>query len=179
MIALIASVVIGGVFGNATASVESNDGEVMVVEIEVELTGSAEAVVAHLAFDDDPDLTIPLLDRGEGVFGIRTELEPKNYVVVFESLGEGGESSEPVTLSEMGADLGPEPSQSDEEAEDESLSSESSQLLWLAIALGAASLSVLAFWVLGGRDEKEQVVVVEDEDPDREEEVAVVPEDER
>ena len=178
MIALIASVVVGGVFGNATASVESNDGEVMVVEIEVEVTESADAVVAHLEFDDEPELTIPLLDRGEGVFGISTELEPKNYVVVFESLGEEGERSEPVTLSQMGADLGPEPSPSDEEAEDEGLSDESSQLLWLAIALGAASLSILAFWVLGGRDEKEAVVVVEDEDPDQEE-VVVVPDDER
>lgn len=164
MIALIASVVMGGVFGAATATVESNDGEVMVVEIHVEVNGAPTAVVAHLDFDNEPGLTIPLLDRGDGGFGITTELEPKNYVVVFESVGEEGETSEPVTLSQMGADLGPVPGQSDQESGDESLSTESSRMLWLAIALGAASLSVLAFWVLGGRDGREEVVVVEDDE---------------
>ncbi|HJQ76676.1 MAG TPA: hypothetical protein VJ948_05370 [Acidimicrobiia bacterium] len=164
MIVLIASVVIGGVFGAATATVESNDGEVMVLEIEVELDGTPTAVVAHLAFDDEPELTVPLLDRGNGEFGITTELEPKNYVVVFESIGDEGETSDPVTLSQMGADLGPEPGESGQESEDEGLSIESSRLLWLAVALGAASLSVLAFWVLGGRDERVEVVVVEDDE---------------
>lgn len=164
MIVLIASVVIGGVFGAATATVESNDGEVMVLEIEVELDGTPTAVVAHLAFDDEPELTVPLLDRGNGKFGITTELEPKNYVVVFESIGDEGETSDPVTLSQMGADLGPEPGESGQESEDEGLSIESSRLLWLAVALGAASLSVLAFWVLGGRDERVEVVVVEDDE---------------
>ncbi len=164
MIVLIASVVIGGVFGAATATVESNDGELMVLEIEVELDGTPTAVVAHLAFDDEPELTVPLLDRGNGEFWITTELEPKNYVVVFESIGDEGETSDRVTLSQMGADLGPEPGESGQESEDEGLSTESSRLLWLAVALGAASLSVLAFWVLGVRDERVEVVVVEDDE---------------
>jgi hypothetical protein len=40
-------------------------------------------------------------------------------------------------------------------SEDE-LSNESRRSLWLAIALGAGSLSLLAFWVLGSRDEDEE-----------------------
>jgi hypothetical protein len=156
MRALIATVVLGGVFGSASATVESNDGEVMVVSIEVEVSGTAESVVAHLSFEDEM-LTLPLLDRGGGVFGVRTELEPKNYAVVFETLGAGGESSEPTTLAQLGADLGPEtaPTTTTTLAEDE-LSGESRQMLWLAVALGAASLSLIAFWVLGGgRDDEE------------------------
>jgi hypothetical protein len=149
---LIAAVVLGGVFGSASASVESNDGEVMVVEIEVEVTGTAETVVAHLTFEDDEMLTLPLLDRGDGLFGLRTELEPKNYAVVFETVGAGGESSEPTTLAQLGADLGPETAQTTTTLADGELSGESRQMLWLAIALGAASLSLIAFWVLGSRD---------------------------
>lgn len=152
MRAVLAAVILGGMFGTATATVESVEDQVMVVDITIEVQSSAEAVVAHLTFDEEPVLTLPLLDRGEGLFGIRTELEPKNYVVVFEVIGEDAESSGPVSLSQMGADLGPESSSATTttEGEDE-LSRESRALLWLAIALGAASLSVLAFWVLGGR----------------------------
>ncbi len=125
----------------------------MVVEIEVEVLNPADSVVAHLTFEDE-ELILPLLDRGDGVFGIRTELAPSNYGVVFETIGEGGERSEPTTLARMGADFGPEISgATSSTAEDEGLSDESQSLLWLAIALGAASLSLIAFWVLGSRDE--------------------------
>ncbi|HWB89294.1 MAG TPA: hypothetical protein VG872_08830 [Acidimicrobiia bacterium] len=176
-IALIGSVVIGGAFGAATATVQSNDGDVMVIEIEVEVIGSADSVVAHLTFDNEPDQVLALLDRGEGVFGITTELEPKNYVVVFESLGEDASVSDPVTLSDMGADLGPEPSATTDD-EEEGLSTESSRFLWLAIALGAASLSVLAFWVLGGREERDdETEPEEDTEVVEAEEVAVAEDD--
>jgi hypothetical protein len=39
------------------------------------------------------------------------------------------------------------------EPEEEPISASTQQWLWLGVALGAASLSALAFWVLGGRDE--------------------------
>jgi hypothetical protein len=118
--------------------------------------GGASSVVAHLAFDEEPVLTLPLLDRGEGVFGLRTELEPKNYIVVFEVLDAEPESSGPLTLTQLGADLGPESDGSGTDSGgEEGLSPESRRFLWLAVALGAASLSVLAFWVLGGKDQRE------------------------
>ncbi|MGH3649441.1 MAG: hypothetical protein ACRDU9_01930 [Acidimicrobiia bacterium] len=150
---LIAAVVLGGAFGNATAEVEEIDANVMIIEIEVEVLRTSESVVAHLAFEDEPVLKLPLLDRGEGVFGIRTELEPKNYAVVFEVVGPGGESSNPVSLTQMGAVLGSPAGATTSTVDEEGLSEDSQQMLWLAVALGAASLSVLAFWVLGGRED--------------------------
>jgi hypothetical protein len=161
MRALMAAVLIGGAFGSASAEVKSIEDEVMTVEMEVEVLVSAESVVAHLSFDTDRPLTLPLLDRGGGVFGITTELEPNNYMVVFEVLGANAERSEPVSLTWLGADLIPDSgSGAPPEEDDDSLSSESSRYLWLAVALGAASLSALAFWVLGGRDDED----AEDED---------------
>jgi hypothetical protein len=155
LISLMAAVILGGTFGSATATVESIDGEVMVVEIGVEVFDPADSVVAHLTFDGE-ELILPLLDRGDGTFGIRTELAPRNYGVVFETLGEGGERSDSTTLARMGADLGSgSGGAATTVADDEALSEESQSLLWLAIALGAASLSLIAFWVLGSRDEVE------------------------
>lgn len=148
---LVAAVVIGGAFGSATATVESLDGEVMLVSIEVEVGVAAESVVAHLSFEDDPVLTLPLLDRGDGTFGLRTELEPKNYFVVFEIVDTDAEASDPISLTQMGADLGPDPGSPTTTLAEDELSKESERSLWLAVAFGAASLSVLAFWVLGGR----------------------------
>lgn len=166
LIALIAAVVLGGAFGSASADVVSIDENVMTVEIEVELTGSAASVVAHLSFDNEADLTLPLLDRGGGVFGITTELEPKNYLVVFETLGDDPTTSQPVFLADMGADLLPESGPADTAAdeEDDGLSDTSSRYLWAAVALGAASLSALAFWVLGARDDEDPEEVLEEAD---------------
>lgn len=159
------ALVLGGVFGTASATVESVDDVVVVVDLSVEVRTSAEAVVAHLRFGTESDLTLPLIERGDGVFGLRTELEPKNYVVVFEILGDEGATSQPITLTELGAELGPESgTATTAPEEDESLSRESRQLLWLAVALGAGSLSVLAFWVLDGpRVGKEPLDVTEEE----------------
>lgn len=155
MIALVAAVLLGGVFGSASATIVSADDAVMVVDIQVEVIGSAESVVAHLGFDNEPELTLPMLERETGVFGLQTELEPKNYVVVFETLGEEGDRSEPATLAQMGAELGPGSGATTTTLDDEGLSEESESLLWLAIALGAASLSLIAFWVLGSREDVE------------------------
>jgi hypothetical protein len=150
---LIAAVVLGGVFGSASATVDTIDEEVMVVEIEVEVLGAPGSVVAHLSFQDERTLTLPLLDRGDGSFGIRTELEPKYYFVVFEAVGDESESTQPVTLAQMGADLGTGTGGSQGEPGDEGMSPASTRWLWLSVALGAASLSALAFWVLGVRDD--------------------------
>ena len=163
---LVAALILGGVFGTASASVETTDGDTMLLDLSVEVQTSAEAVIAHLTFDEEPIVSLPLLDRGGGVFGIRTELEPKNYVVVFEIIGDEGAMSGPVALTDLGAELGPNAQfpTTTTQADDGDLSRESRQLLWLAVALGAGSLSVLAFWVLGGsRGEKEPADTLEEE----------------
>lgn len=154
VVALLAAVQLGGPFGEATAEVDELNEQSMIISLQVEVGVSASAVVAHLTFEDDPTVTLPLLDRGEGRFGTRTELLPKNYVVVFEAVGAPGELSEPISLAELGADLGqPFVATTAPLGEEEGLSSETQRLGWLALALGAASLSALAFWALGDRDE--------------------------
>lgn len=162
---LIASVIVGGGFGSASAEVESTDGDTMLVTMEVEVMVSAQSVVAHLAFDDDPPFTIPLLDRGGGTFGVTTELEAKNYVVVFEAVGPDGETSEPVSMMQMGVDLDPDSGGSTTTTTDDGdISPENQRMLWLAVAAGAASLSVLAFWVLGPKEGKDEEPTGADEE---------------
>lgn len=164
MKALIAAVLIGGVFGSASATVEELGADVMVVSIEVEVMSSAESVVAHLDFDGEPVATLPLIDRGGGLYGIRAELEPKNYVVVFEVVGEESGQSDPLTLTQLGADLGPEAGPTTTSPDEEGMEPETQRLMWLAVALGAASLSALAFWVLGGREKSEESPPTDEEE---------------
>lgn len=152
---LLAALELGGGFGAASATVESVSTTSMTVDLQVEVKTTASAVVAHLAFDDDPQISLPLLDRDGGVFGIRTELPVKDYVVVFEALGSDESLSSPALLSALGADFGDADVATPStvpSAGDDGLSSQTKQLGWLALALGAASLSVLAFWVIIGRD---------------------------
>lgn len=155
----LAALQLGGGFGEASAEVSDATETSMILDLQVEVAVSAEAVVAHLSFQDEDDFAMPLLDRGGGVYGVRTELEPKNYVVVFEAVGAEGELSEPATLVTLGADLdfgaGGVPGASGDAGEDD-LSDRTVRFGWLALALGAASLSALAFWVLGGRDDSEE-----------------------
>lgn len=164
MIGLIAAIVLGGLFGSASASVVSIDDEVMVIELEVEVMATGGTVVAHLTFDDDQPLTLPLIERDGDTYGLTTELEPKNYLVVFEIVDE--ESTSPVSLADLGADLLPESAGTTTTTED-GMTEETQRSLWLAVALAAGSLAVLAFWVLGGRSEADEETT---DDPADEEE---------
>jgi hypothetical protein len=73
----------------------------------------------------------------------------KDHIVVFEVIGPNGALSDPATLSQLGADLVVVPE--DVEPED-GLDTSTTRWGWLGLALGAASLSLLAFWVLGDRE---------------------------
>jgi hypothetical protein len=150
-VALLFAVELGAGFGTATATVESIDDESTVVDLRVEIDGAPDSVVAHLALPDEETITIPMLVREEGVYGVTTEVKPANYMVVFEVIGDEGGESDPVTLGELGVDFSS--SAGTTEPEEEPISASTQQWLWLGVALGAASLSALAFWVLGGRDE--------------------------
>lgn len=154
---LLLALELGGAFGSASATVESISGGSMILTLEVELTTSASAVVAHLAFDNDPQIAVPLLDRGGGVFGITTELAPKNYAVVFEAIGVEDGLSPAALLSDLGADFGDNdvPTPTTEPSPEEGLSPESKRFGWLALALAAGSLSLLALWVILGRDKED------------------------
>ena len=155
---ILLAVELGGGFGAASATVVSETDESFIVEIEVEVGAPADTVVAHLSLPGEETIIIPLVPRDDGVFGVTTELKQADYVVVFEVVDAGGAQSSPMSLSELGVDfedqVSPEP---DAEPGD---NPEARRWLWLGVALGAASLSVLAFWVLGGKDHPEV-----DEDP--------------
>lgn len=155
--AILFAIELGAGFGTATATAESMGEESMVVDLRVEVDGAPDSVVAHLALPDEDTITIPLVVREEGIYGVTTEVKPANYMVVFEVIGDPGVESDPVTLGELGVDFSS--SAGTTEPEEEPISASTRQWLWLGTALGAASLSALAFWVLGGRDEP----AVEDE----------------
>lgn len=148
---LLAAVELGGPFGTAEATVKDLGEETMRIDIEVQVMGSVDSVVAHLTFGGQTVGVIPLLHRGDGRYGVETDLEPLNYQVVFEAVGRNGGISEPISLARMGADLLP-PLDTTTTTADEGLSPGTQRMGWLALALGAASLSALAVWVLGGSE---------------------------
>jgi hypothetical protein len=153
---LLAAVDIGGGFGAASAEVLSLSGESMEIEIQVEVPSTADPVVVHLALAGEDPVTLPLVSRGDGVLGITTELKPANYQVVFETLGDVSIQSLPVTLVEMGADIGGAPGSVTSTTEG-GLSNVTQGWGWLALAFGAASLAALAFWALGGPKDDQDV----------------------
>lgn len=148
---VLAAVEVGAGFGTATATVVSTTEQSIVIEMHVEVDVSADTVVAHLSLPGEETVTIPMLPREDGEYGVTTEIRSADYLVVFEAIGEPGAQSDPVALSDLGADLGPDTSTATTEPDGSSPAAQ--RWLWLGVALGAASLSVLAFWVLGGRED--------------------------
>lgn len=150
---VVAAIQLGGAFGSASAELLQRNPAAITIDLEVEVLVTVEAVVAHVRFDNQPELTLPLLARGDGVFGITTQLAPRNYVVVFEAVGPNGGLSDAVTLHELGVDLvGRSSGGGTDEAE--GLTEATQRVGWLAVAFAAASLAALAMWVLGGPDEE-------------------------
>jgi hypothetical protein len=145
------AVELGAGFGTATATVVSTTEQSLVVEMHVEVDESADTVVAHLSLPGEETDTIPLLPRDDGTYGVTTEIKAADFLVVFEAVGDDGVQSDPVTLSDLGVDLGPTASTATTDPDQQSPATR--RWLWLGVALGAASLSALAFWVLGGREE--------------------------
>jgi len=150
---ILLAVELGGGFGTASATIVSEADDSFIVEIEVEVGAPADTVVAHLSLPGEETIIIPLVPRDDGLFGVTTELKQANYVVVFEVVDAGGAQSSPMSLSELGVVLDDELT-SDPGAEPGE-NREARRWLWLGVALGAASLSLLAFWVLGGKDQAE------------------------
>ncbi len=153
---LLAALDVGGGFGSASAEVLNLTNESMEIEVQVEIESSAEAVVVHFALSGEDPVTLPLVARGDGVFGITTELKPANYEVVFETLGDPSIQSLPVALTDMGAELTGSSGSVTSTTED-GFSNITRGWGWLALAFAAASLAALAFWALGEGREDESV----------------------
>ncbi len=142
---------VGAGFGAASAELISTTPNAMEVELRVEVLQSPESVVAHLVFPDETPLVIPLVQREDAVFGIRTEIKPLNYQVVFESIGAEGAQSEQNSLTDLGL-VFPQPQAETTTTIESGLSPATQRWGWLGLGLGAAALSALAFWALGGRE---------------------------
>jgi hypothetical protein len=155
------AVEVGSGFATASASAVTMTDQSMVVDIRVEVETSADSVVVHLALQDEETITLPMLERDDGAYGVTTEVKPANYIVMFEAIGDPGAESDQVSLADLGVDLS-STSGTTTTTESEELSAGTQQWLWLGIALGAASLSALAFWVLGGRDRDEETDELEE-----------------
>lgn len=148
------AVELGAGFGAASAELFSTSSNAMEIELRVEVRQSADSVVAHLSFPDRDPITLPLVARDPGVFGIRTEVSRVNYQVVFETIGETGAQSTPHSLVDLGLEFPDDAASTTTSTTlDESFTSQTTNWGWLAIALGAAALSLLAVWVLGGDDQ--------------------------
>jgi hypothetical protein len=109
----------------------------------------------HLALPDEETITLPMLERDDGAYGVTTEVKPANYIVMFEAIGDPGAQSDQASLTELGVDLS-STADTTTTTTTEELTAGTQQWLWLGVALGAASLSALAFWVLGGRDDDDE-----------------------
>lgn len=146
------AVELGAGFGTASAELVSTSSNAIEVDIRVEVTQSAETVIAHLVSEGESPLALPLLQREPGVFAIRTELRPINYRVVFELFGPDPAQSDPRSLMELGIEFPIGAAGTTTTTSPEDLPEDVTRWMWLAVAFGAASLSALAFWVLGGDD---------------------------
>ena len=145
---------VGDGFGRATASATDLGATTMELDLTVE-TDTAATVVAHLIEPGGTQETLPLVPRGGGVFGIRTEVRKIDHVVVFESVdGQGASQSQPLRLSELGVDaeiLGVEnrpPTETDEFSDDTRLWG------WAGLGLAALALALIALWALPDRRRK-------------------------
>lgn len=157
------AVELGAGFGAATATVVSTTDESIVVDFHVELEAPADSVVLHLALAGEDPIRVPMVERDDESFGVTTEVKAANYRVVFEALGDPGAQSSPVSLIELGAELEGGSESPGDTTESEERAPGTKRWLWLGVALGAASLSALAFWVLGDRDEPDEVDVTDPE----------------
>ncbi len=145
--ALVMSIQLGGGFGIAQAEATVVDSSTIEVAVTVEASAGTDVVV-HVVDPGGDQRTVAMIESAPGTYRTVFETRPLDLVAVFEDLATGAQS-DPLRLSRLGvaAELvGAVPlTPPESEPEDRSL-------LWLGAALGAASLSALAFWVLGGAD---------------------------
>lgn len=150
---LLAAVPVGGSFGDAEATTVSLGETSMVIDLTVEVPEDTQAVIVHMGLAGE-NMRFPMLaTETAGLWRLRTEVARKNWQVVFEMLGPVSEVSQPMTLGFLGAQLEPEPGPTTSvTTPEDDLSGETQRWGYLALALAAASLSALAFWVLGAKD---------------------------
>lgn len=153
LVLLLLSAELGGGFGSATAeAVAVSSGEIEVT-ITVTVATRPVSVVAHLVDPGDDQQTVTLGDRGDGEYAGAAVTERADLVVVFEAIGADGSSelSRPVTLIELGVDptiMLDDTSVIGGDDDGLTLDAATERWGWAAVALGAAALSLVAWWAL-------------------------------
>lgn len=99
---LLALVEIGGGFGGATVGGTATTDTTMEIDLSVTLAGSAGPVLVHLLLPDETQ-TVPLVDRGNGTWGVLVEVRRADWLVVFEDVA-AGELSDSLSLTRLGLD---------------------------------------------------------------------------
>ena len=139
---------LGPVFQNASAHAEAAGGDLLSVDIQVEV-GRTDftTVVVHFIDPGDDQQTVALINRGGAFYGGQAKVERANLVVVFEGVTADRSSvqSEPTDLISLGVDedLLVSPGESVPESSGEQ---GTPVWVWLALAVVAGFLSVMAFW---------------------------------
>lgn len=158
---------LAAVFGAAEAEAVVVDSDTVEYAVSVEAEPRT-SVVLHALDPGSEQLTVAMLETSTGLYRTRFESRPVDYVIVFEDLTTGSQS-DPVRLSDLG--VAPELVGRPGDPGDPGGAEPDPSLGWLALGLGLASLSALAFWALGGDrrrssdEEPSEVEIVAD--PDR------------
>lgn len=138
-------------------------------QMEVDVSISAPpggSVVAHFLHPGGQQQTFALREREAGRYGGIVEVARIDYVVVFEALDGLGTQSPPVRLTDMGLDralLGALPAAPP--TTEAGLSASTQGWGWLALAMGAGSLALLALWALPDRRVRQEAELREPEQP--------------
>lgn len=170
---LVSAAILGGSFGEATASASPAPGGQMDVTFTVEVAGEAGAVVAHVVDIGGDQSIVGLAPQGAGVWSGNATMQVSNLIVVFEVIRSDGKSnmSDPVTLATLGVDpglLGIEGTATTQ-APPEGYSEGTLRWGWGALALAAMALALLAFWAAGSREPKVQPDEILGEDKESDE----------
>ncbi len=148
---LVAAVILGGAFGEASAEGRALSSGQVQVEITVEVA-DAQTVVAHIIEPGGGQETVPLVNRGNDRYSTTVEVRKADFVIVFEALGDAlSVQSQPVRLTELGLDptlIGALPTTTTTTELDRVYTR---QWGWAGLALAALSLAFLAWWALPDR----------------------------
>lgn len=146
------------VLGFSAPSAEGVETGPETIRVRVEVTADPGLpVVVHLVAPGDEQMTVSMVEREPGVYVAEREVRPVDWVVVFEALTLDPFQSDPHRLTELGLSrdvlgVGPPAGGSDGMVIDE----QTRDWGWLGLAAGALSLSLLAFWTLGGGEGSER-----------------------
>ncbi len=142
---------VGGFFAEPAVDGRETSASLMEIELSVSAPPGG-SVVAHLIDPGGLQQTVALRERSPGRYGGLVEVRRVDLVVVFEAIGEAGAQSVPARLTDLGLDralLGALPVAPTTTAPEVSASTRNWG--WLALALGAASLALVALWALPER----------------------------